>query len=73
MLLTLDIKESAVDKIAYLLSHLKDDVTIVDASNADIESISKDDPDYRYIMDARKRREEGEKSHEISEVLKKFQ
>ena len=49
MQLTIDIKDSALDKVLYLLENLKSDVKIVNTSNnniLDIESISKTDKDY---------------------------
>ena len=57
MQLTIDIKESALDKVMYLLNNLKSDVKIVDTNNLDIEAISAYDKDYRYILDGRKERD----------------
>ena len=59
MLLTIDIKDSALDKVLYLLENLKSDVKIVSTSNnniLDIESISKTDKDYSHIVFGRKER-----------------
>ena len=56
MQLTIDIKESALDKVMYLLNSLKSDIKIVDTHNLDIETISQYDKDYRYIVDGRKER-----------------
>ncbi|MEA2111471.1 MAG: hypothetical protein U9P71_05430 [Campylobacterota bacterium] len=76
MQLTLDIKDSAIDKILYFLEHLKDDVTIINKLSSDsleIEPITQDDPDYLYVVDAKKRRSEGEKTYTIDEIIKDFQ
>ncbi len=59
MQLTIDVKNSALDKILYFLEHLKDDVTIIRRSpNSDlsIEVIEEDDPDYKYIVKGREER-----------------
>jgi anthranilate/para-aminobenzoate synthase component II len=55
MLLTIDIKDSAFDKVMYLLKNLKEDVTIIDNKDTElqIETISKDDKDYKYIEQGR--------------------
>jgi hypothetical protein len=79
MQLTIDVKNSAVDKILYFLEHLKEDVTIisrspeVDETNLDIEVIEEDDPDYSYVREARARREKGEKSYSVDEVMREFE
>jgi hypothetical protein len=59
MQLTIDIRESALDKIMYLLDNLKPDVKIirkVDTNSLDIEALSKDDKDYKYILEGREER-----------------
>ena len=59
MQLTIDIKESAIDKIMYLLENLKADVKILtktDTSSLDIQPITKDDEDYQYIVSGREER-----------------
>jgi len=59
MQLTIDIKESALDKIMYLLENLKSDVKIltkIDRDFVDIEPIIKDDADYQHILDGREER-----------------
>lgn len=59
MQLTIDIKDSALDKIMYLLSHLQSDVRIVsksDGSALDVEVLSKEDPDYQYILTCKEER-----------------
>lgn len=72
MTLTLDIKDSAIDKIIYFLNHLKDDVKILDAVDNNIEPISVDDSDYKMIVDARVRRGNGEKCYPLDEIVKDF-
>ncbi len=76
MQLTIDIKESALDKIMYLLEHLKNDVKIIEkipSDDFDLEIIKENDPDFDYVKQARKRREEGEKTYSVDEVLKEFE
>jgi len=75
MQLTIDVKDSALDKIMYLLEHLKNDVKIVSqkpSSDLDIEVIEEDDPDYGYVREARERREKGEKSYSVDEVMREL-
>lgn len=73
MQITLDIKESAVDKIMYLLDHLKEDVSIIEHKvPLKLEVIDESDTDFKFIIDARKRREDGEKCYPIDDVLKDF-
>lgn len=60
MQLTIDIKDSAIDKVMYLLNHLKSDVKIIYSKNEnvlDIQTISKDDEDYTYISNSRNNRQ----------------
>ena len=59
MQLTIDVKDSALDKILYFLENLKSDVTIISKqtnTSLDIELISKDDEDYKYIIEGREER-----------------
>ena len=59
MQLTIDIRESAIDKIMYLLDNLKPDVKIIrktETNSLDIEALSKDDEDYKYILEGREER-----------------
>jgi len=57
MQLTIDIKESALDKVMYILENLKSDIKIVSKVKAlDIETVTKDDEDYVYIINAKKDR-----------------
>ena len=76
MQLTIDIKESALDKIMYLLEHLKNDVKIISkipSSDLDIEVVEESDPDFGYVKDARESRENGEKTYSLDEVLKEYE
>ena len=60
MQLTININDSVVDKVLYLLESLKSDVQIIAKkpmpSALEIESVSQDDPDYKTLMQARKER-----------------
>ena len=70
MQLTIDVKDSAIDKIMYFLEHLKDDVKIlskIPSSDINIETIGEDDPDFQYIKEARDRRAKGEKTYSLDE------
>ena len=76
MQITIDVKNGAVDKILYLLEHLKDDVTIISRSpesDLELEVVRENDPDYGYIKKAREAREKGEKTYSLDEVLKEFE
>ncbi len=71
MVLTIDIKDRAVEKVLYLLTHLEDDVTILSQEEGVmLEPIGEEEPDFGYIEEARRRRAEGEKVYDIDEVLK---
>ena len=67
---TVKIKEKAFDKVMYLLDQLKDDVQIIEKHEFDLEIIDKNDSDFKYILDARKRREEGEQTYPLDEVIR---
>ncbi len=57
MLLTIDVKDSALDKIMNFLSSLKSEVKVVDRSDTlDIEVVTPDDEDYKYILRGREER-----------------
>ncbi len=59
------------NKVLKMLEIFKSDgVEVLDSG---LETISPDDPDYKFIIDARKRRESGEKTYSIDEVIKEFQ
>ena len=73
MQITLDIKDSALDKILYFLEHLKDDVKIISHQDTPkLEIIDKSDPDFQYIIEARQRRDNGEKTYTIDEMIQEF-
>ncbi len=75
MQLTINIKDSAIDKIMYILEHLQDDVKIVSktpGSDLDIEIIDEDDPDFQHIKEARERRAKGEKTYTLDEVMQEY-
>jgi len=76
MMLTIDIKDSAADKILYFLESFKKDVKIVSGDNSqipfDIEQIDEKDDDYRFYIDAKKARANGEKTHSLEDVMKEF-
>lgn len=65
MQLTIDIKDSALDKVLYLLENLKSDVKIVSTSNntLNIEAVSKTDKDYNHIVFGRKERIENPENY----------
>jgi len=72
MLLTIDIKDSAIDKIMYLLENLKDDVIIVQKNEnkfSDIETIQKNDADYQYIIKGRKERKKHPENYLAEDVI----
>jgi len=60
MTLTIDIKDSVADKILYFLNNFKDDIKIIDGiidnKPLDIESIQKNDDDYKTILKGRQER-----------------
>lgn len=72
MTLTLDIKDSAFDKIIYFLNHLKDDVKVINTLDKNIEAIEPTDSDYGFITDARARRADGEKCYSLDEIAKEL-
>ena len=77
MQLTIEVRDSAYDKIMYLLKNLKDDVRIIDkkidVDGLDIEVIDEKDADFIYIQRARDRRKNGEKTYPLDEVIKEFE
>jgi hypothetical protein len=73
MLLTIDVKKSAVDKILYLLEHFRDDITIISQSpevDLNIEVIGEDDPDFKYIVQGRKERNEHSENYVAEDAIK---
>ena len=77
MQLTIEVRDSAYDKIMYLLKNLKDDVKIIDKKidkdDLDLEVIDENNPDFAYIQKARDRRKNGEKTYPLDEVIKEFE
>ncbi len=71
--ITINVKDSAYEKIIYLLEKLKDDVEIINEKPLNFEVIKKDDSDYNFIIDARERRKKGEKLYSLDEILKEFE
>ena len=60
MQLTININDSVVDKVLYLLESLKSDVQIIAkkpmSSSLEIETVSQGDPDHDTLLQARKER-----------------
>jgi len=49
MQLTIEVKESALDKIMYLLEHLKDDVKVIDKKESTwVSSVMESEEDIKY-------------------------
>lgn len=72
MQLTIDIKDSALDKIMYLLESLKKDVKIVEKdsiNSLDIELIKTDDREYKYILEGRQERKRHPENYETLESI----
>lgn len=69
MQLTIDIKESAVDKIMYLLTSLKKDVTIISKEPLDIEEIKPNDKDFEYMQIQKSLREKNQKEYQTFETI----
>ena len=69
MQLTIDIKESAVDKIMYLLTSLKKDVTIVSKEPLDIEEIKSSEKDFEYMQIQKSLREKNQKEYQTFETI----
>jgi hypothetical protein len=59
MQLTIDVKDSALDKVLWFLENIKSDVTIINNpmdKKLDIEPITKDDEAYKFMLKADKDR-----------------
>ena len=71
MQLTIDIKNTAIDKVMYLLDNLKPDVKIIskDDNPLDIEIIEKDDKDFQTIIKSRKEREQNPSDYKDLESI----
>ena len=66
MQLTIDVKDSVVDKVLYLLENLKSDVRIITkapSSALEIEKVLESDPDYKALSQGRKEREENPENY----------
>jgi hypothetical protein len=77
MIITIDIKDSVADKILYFLDQFKNDVKILEkdpesADALDIEEIKEDDGDFKYILEGREARKNGEKTYTIDEMIKEY-
>ena len=56
MQITIEIEDSMIDKVMYILDRLKPDIKIIDRELLDIEPIDKNDKDYEYIIKGREER-----------------
>ncbi|MEA1982224.1 MAG: hypothetical protein U9N39_01665 [Campylobacterota bacterium] len=66
MQLTIDVKDSALEKIMYFLNHLKADVKIiskVDTNELNIEKVSTTDDDFKFIADGREERKKNPENY----------
>ncbi|NWF66978.1 MAG: hypothetical protein HXX81_05875 [Campylobacterales bacterium] len=74
MQLSVNIQNDVVAyKVLWFLEHLKDDGVSVEVKDClDIEAILKDEDDYKYFLDTKKRRENGEKTYLLDDVIKEF-
>lgn len=72
MQLTIDIKNTAIDKVMYLLNNLKSDVKIISTENIplDIEAIDTNDESYQTVLKLKKEREENPSSFENLDSIK---
>ncbi len=73
MQLTIDIKESAIDKVMWFLEHIKSDVKIIDNPSdktLDIEPIRENDKDYKYLVMGRKERENNPQNYGSMDEIK---
>ncbi len=74
--LTLNIKNDAYEHLIYFISKIGNDIEIVKdeiIKPLDIENITKDEEDYQLYLEAKQRREDGEKSYSLDAVLKDFE
>ncbi|WP_310442255.1 hypothetical protein [Sulfurimonas sp.] len=73
MQITIDVKDSAIDKIMYFLNHLKSDVKIIektDTNSLKIEALSKNEDDYKHILNGRKERKESTENYGTLDDIK---
>ena len=71
MQLTIDIKDSAVEQIMYLLNHLKSDVKIINKteSSLDIEEILPEDKEYKELQKLKSRRKIHPEEYQAFETI----
>ncbi len=69
-ILTINVNDNSFDRVMNFLKNEKVDIVEEKEINKlNIEQISKDDPDYQYILEAKK---ENNKSYSLEEVKKKL-
>ena len=67
MQLTINVKDSVLDKVLYLLENLKSDVQIVkrsDTPSLEIDVITETDADYSTLLEARESRKNAKANYE---------
>ena len=72
MQLTIDVNDSVLDKVMYLLNSLKKDVKIInkqEESSLDIEIIKENDEEYKYILEGRKERKENPQNYVVLDSI----
>jgi len=70
MTLTINVEDKNIaNEIMSFLNNFKNKI---DIKTLDIETISKDDEDYKYVLEAREARKNGEKLYSLEEVMKEF-
>jgi hypothetical protein len=73
MQLIIEVKESALDKVMWFLEHIKSDVKIIDnpsEETLDIEPITQNDEEYKYISMGRKEREKNPQNYGSIDEIK---
>jgi len=61
MVLTISVRDSALDKVLTFINNFQQEITIISqqkSANTDIDIIAEDHPDYGYIQQGRKERQE---------------
>jgi len=70
MTLTINVEDKSIaNEIINFLNNFKNKI---DVETLDIETISKDDEDYKYVLEAREARKNGEKLYSLDEVIKEM-
>ena len=68
--------DNVAEKVLWFLEHLKDEGVKVfqnqKNSFLDIEMINEDEEDYQLYLEAKKRRENGEKIYSLDDILKEY-